>query len=79
MSKKYTVELDWDTVDNIVVGQLRESWESLKKDLGAGHDVFVWKDPEQDDELIQKHIDALELMLKWYATPEQLEDMGLEP
>lgn len=79
MSKKYTVELDWDTVDNIVVAQLRETWESLKNDIGAGNHVFVWNDPEADDVEIRKHVDALELILKWYATPDQLKDMGLEP
>lgn len=75
---KYTVELDWETVDNIVVGQLRSTWETLKQDLGAGNHVFAWGDQEQDDALIQKHIDALELLLKWYATPEQLKDMNFE-
>ena len=79
MSKKYTVELDWDTIDNIVVGQLRETWESLKNDIGAGNHVFVWNDSEADDIEIRKHVDALELILKWYATPDQLKDMGLEP
>lgn len=75
---KYTVELDWETVDNIVVGQLRSTWETLKQDLGAGKHVFVWGVPEEDDAEIQKHIDALELLLKWYATPEQLKDMDLK-
>lgn len=76
---KITVELDWETIDGIVVGQLRETWESLKEDLTANNHVFVWGDQEADDAQIQKHIDALELILKWYATPEQLKDMGLEP
>lgn len=76
---KFTVELDWETVDHIVVGQLRDSLETLKKDLGSGTWVFVWGDQEADDAEIQKHIDALELLLKWYATPEQLKDMGIEP
>ncbi len=75
---KITVELGWDTVDSIVVGQLRDTWESLKNDLGKGNHVFAWGDPEQDDALIQKHVDALELILKWYATPAQLEEMGLK-
>ncbi|NBO70607.1 MAG: hypothetical protein EBU66_07500 [Bacteroidetes bacterium] len=74
---KITVELDWETVDSVVVSQLRDTWQSLKADLGANNHVFAWGDQEQDDELIQKHIDALELILKWYATPVQLEDMGL--
>lgn len=73
----YNIELDWDIVDKIVVGQLRNTWETLKSDLGANNHVFVWGDQEADDAEIQKHIDALELILKWYATPEQLKDMGL--
>ena len=76
---KISVELDWETIDNIVVGQLRNTWETLKQDLGAGKNVFVWGVQEEDDAEIQKHIDAVELLLKWYATPEQLKDMGLEP
>lgn len=71
-------ELDWEIVDNIVVGQLLDTWETLKQDLGAGKNVFVWGVQEEDDAEIQKHIDALELLLKWYATPEQLKDMGLK-
>ena len=78
MMSKITVELDWETVDNVVVGQLRDTWESLKGNLGNGDWVFVWGDQEADDAEIQKHIDALELILKWYSTPEQLVDMGLK-
>lgn len=74
---KITVELDWETIDNVVVGQLRDTWESLKGNLGNGDWVFVWGDQEADDAAIQKHIDALELILKWYSTPEQLADMGI--
>ena len=75
---KISVELDWEAIDGIVVSQLRETWQALKNDLGANNHVFVWGDQEADDAEIQKHIDALELMLKWYSTPDQLKDMGLE-
>ena len=75
---KITVELDWETVDSIVVEQLRSTRESLKNDQGNKAWVFVWGDQEADDAEIQKHIDALELILKWYSTPEQLADMGLK-
>lgn len=74
---KLTVELDWETVDNIVVAQLRDTWESLKADLGAGKWVFVWGDQEADDAEIQRHIDAIEIMLKWYSTPDEIKEMGL--
>lgn len=75
---KISVELDWEAVDNIVVDQLRNTWESLKSDLGANANIFVWGDQEADDAEIQKHIDALELLLTWYANPDQLKDMGLK-
>ena len=76
---KFTVELDWETVDNIVIDQLRDTWEGLKADLGANNHVFVWGDQEADDAEIQRHIDALEVVLKWYTTADQRKEMGLEP
>jgi hypothetical protein len=75
---KISVELELETVDNIVVEQLRNTWETLKRDLGANHHIFVWGDQEADDVEIQKHIDALEVVLKWYSTPDQLKEMGLK-
>lgn len=75
---KISVELDWEAVDGIVVSQLRETWQAFKNDLGANAHIFVWGDQEADDAEIQKRIDALELMLKWYATPDQLKEMGLK-
>jgi hypothetical protein len=75
---KFTVELDWETVDSIMVCQLRESWEALKGNLGNGDWVFVWGDQEADDAEIQKRVDAFELVLAWYSTPNQLKEMGLK-
>ena len=74
---KISVELEWETVDSIVVSQLRNTWETLKNDQGNQAWVFVWGDQEADDAEIQKHIDAIELLLKWYATPEQLAGIGI--
>ena len=78
MMSKISVELEWEAIDHIVVSQLRDTWETLKNDLGANNHVFVWSDQEADDAQIQKHIDALELILKWYCTPDQLKEMGLK-
>ena len=75
---KYTIDLTYEITDQIVVDQLRNTWETLKGDLGANHHIFVWGDQEADDVEIQKHIDALELILKWYSTPAQLVEMGLK-
>lgn len=73
-----TVKLDYETIDSIVQAQLVETWTGLKDDLGKGHHIFVWGDPEADDAVIQKHIDALELVIKWYSTPDQLKELGIE-
>ena len=59
----FEIELDGEMVDKIVVDRLRDTWNSY--------------DPVADDAENQKLMDALELVLKWYATPEQLKDMGL--
>ena len=75
---KISVELDWEAVDSIVVSQLRATWEALKDNLGNGDWVFVWGDQEADDAEIQKRIDAAEIMLKWYSTPDQLKELGLD-
>lgn len=75
---KISVELELEAVDHIVVSQLRDTWERLKLDIGANNHVFVWGDQEADDAEIQKHIDALEVVLKWYSTPDQLIEMGLK-
>jgi hypothetical protein len=78
LMSKISVELEWEAVDHIVVSQLRDTWERLKLDIGANNHVFVWGDQEADDAEIQKHIDALEVVLKWYSTPDQLKEMGLK-
>jgi len=75
---KYTIDLSYEITDQIVVDQLRDTWDTLRRDLGSNSSVFVWGDQEADDVEIQKHIDALELVLKWYSTPDQLVEMGLK-
>lgn len=75
---KYTIDLSYEMIDQIVVDQLRDTWNAFKRHLGANAATFVWNDQEADDAEIQKRIDALELMLKWYATLDQMKEMGLK-
>lgn len=74
----YTIKMNWDMVDEIVQQQLIDTYHNFKEDLGAGNSVFVWGDQEADDVEIQKRIDAFEIVLKWYCTPEQLTVLGLK-
>lgn len=74
----YKVELNWDMVDEIVQQQLIDTWQSFKNDLGKCRHIFVWDNQEADDAEIQRHIDALEVVMRWYCTPEQLKEMGID-
>jgi hypothetical protein len=74
---KITVELDIEQFDTMVVNELIRTREAFLNDIGNNNHVFVWDDQEEDDIEIQKRIDALELLLKWYATPEQLVNTGI--
>ena len=75
---KVTVEIDYDMSDRITFENLADCRQNFLNDLGAGNSVFAWDDPEQDDAEIQRHIDALEVVLKWYGNKEQLESIGLK-
>jgi uncharacterized protein with ACT and thioredoxin-like domain len=68
----YKIEISEDMIDTIVIDQLAASRQQFLNDLGANSNVFVWKDQEEDDKEIQKHIDAIDIVINWFATSEQL-------
>ena len=66
-----SVELDWDTVDGIARASMHSVLENLQKDLverknGDGMAIFV-TEQEFDVMLIEKHIEAFKLVLKYYG------------
>jgi len=71
MSRKVTIELDWDTVDRIVVQELEENLEgfilSLEqiKSIGTTDGIFS-QDPEQDAKDLEEHIKACKLMIAYH-------------
>ena len=71
MNKSITVELDWDTIDRITVSSMKSILENLENDLekrraGDGIAIFV-KEQEFDAILIEKHVEAFKLVLKYYG------------
>ena len=72
---KFTVEIDHDLSDKIAFDNLVDCRKNFMEDLGAGNSIFVWGEPEADDIEIQKHIDALDVIISWYGTPAQLEEL----
>ena len=73
--RKVTVELDWDTVDNIVKQELANLRANLKEDLkkrraGKGMAIFE-TDKTLDVALIKEHIEAFDLILKYYGVKDE--------
>ena len=71
MSKKITIELDWDTIDGITTSAMKSLVESLEDDLekrkaGTGMAIFH-KDKKKDIAEINRHIDAFWTVLKYYG------------
>lgn len=69
------VELDYETVDKIIFKQLKESRDSFAEDLASiknnvPRNIFFWGKDDEDAAEIQKHIDALDVLLEWYRIPE---------
>lgn len=75
MMSKISVELDIDQFDKLVVGELIRTRAQFLNSLGANDHVFVWDDQEADDVEIQKHIDSLDNLIKWFGTPEQIKEV----
>ena len=72
---KIAVELDIEQFDKLVVGELIKTRAQFLNDLGANNHVFVWGDQEADDAEIQKHIDSVDQLIKWFGTPEQVKEV----
>ena len=71
MNKKITVELDWDTIDKITTCSMKSLVESLEADLekrkaDTGMAIFE-VEKELDIAMIEKHIEAFKLVLKYYG------------
>jgi hypothetical protein len=70
--QKVTVELDWDTVDNVVVQQVTDARDDLIEQLeerkGNGNKGGVFDNNKKKDIiLIKEHIDAFELVIKYFG------------
>jgi predicted DNA-binding protein (UPF0278 family) len=67
-----TVELDWETVDNIVLSQLQDAYSGLVTDLEERQNesrrggIFD-TDKDTDIILIKKHLDAFKLAIKYFG------------
>ena len=76
---KFTVELEWDAVDSIVVQVLKNQYNGFKKDLDSRLNdketlgIFS-NDKEEDIAEIQKHLDSIKTVLSYNMNHEDFEE-----
>jgi hypothetical protein len=70
---KITVELDDETLDNIIVDQLFETRSALLKDYERDNAKVFSLDPREDRAEIRKMIRSLERVISWYSVPGSVE------
>jgi len=66
---KFTVELDYETIDKIVTETLLEQRSSLLEDYQNGNVHVFDMDPVKDRKQIGEVIKALEKVIDWYSVP----------
>jgi len=75
---RVTVELDWDTVDNIIVTQLKDGLRSMRLDhenRKAGHGMAIFdNDRDLDIAMMKHHIKSFETLIKYYGGEDALKD-----
>ena len=72
MSRKITIELDWDTIDKITTSSMKSLVESLEDDLEKRKKGKEWvaifdTNKKKDIAEIKRHIDAFKTVLKYYG------------
>lgn len=75
---KFTVELEWDAVDSIVVQVLKNQYSDLKKDLDRRRNDedtlgIFFSDKVEDIAEIQKHLDSIKIVLSYNMNHEEFE------
>jgi hypothetical protein len=67
----YLLSVDWEAVQSLTVSVLKEDLVSLQKDLLRAENTdrgFAFSlDRDEDIEHIKRHIDAYQLLIKYYG------------
>jgi hypothetical protein len=72
-----TVKLTYEQIDKIMVDQMEETRDQFLLDMesiehGINMNFFVYNDNAADLVEMQKHVDALNLLLSWYGIPKDV-------
>lgn len=64
-----SIQLDIDQVSRMVYNELLETRDCFLQDMEADGPAVFSRNEVYDKMLIQKHIEALDVILEWYRDP----------
>ena len=70
---KYTIDLPYETMDEIIINMLNQNIEDWERDLLKDCPLIFERDPELDKKIIRKHIKAARRIIAYYSVPSVLE------
>jgi hypothetical protein len=76
---KFTLELEWDVVDSIVVQILKNQYSALKEDLDRRRNDedtlgIFYADKVEDVACIWRHLDSLKIILSYNMSHKDFEE-----
>ena len=76
---KFTLELEWDAVDSIVVQVLKNQYSALKEDLDRRRNDedtlgIFFSDKVEDVACIWRHLDSLKIILSYNMSHKDFEE-----
>jgi len=70
VNRTYTVELPYETMDQIIINQLTQNIADWEDDLTKECPRIFEVDPELDKKIIRKHIKAARRIIAYYSVGE---------
>lgn len=64
---KHTFEIDDDSMDRIIVSELKRFVKYFKNDLKSENPRVFFHDPVEDKKEIKRHIDAFNTVIKYFG------------
>jgi hypothetical protein len=63
------IELDCEQLSNMVFAELEQTRDQFIEDMESDRPAIFSMNEIYDKMVIQKHIDAIDLLLEWYRDP----------
>ena len=64
-----SIQLDCEQLSNMVFAELKQTRDQFLEDMEGDRPAVFSMNEIYDKMLIQKHIDAIDLLLEWYRVP----------